>query len=465
MFRKNMPGPPRGRDVYWLKCHGGLGDILWLYKRVSNLDLPLFVSISNENRHRPRRSGYLVDHLPRVVGWNYDDSTFAPGGHDWTQSADDPACAMGVLWADLGVKPNVKTRLECNRWLESGRRIEDWLPDLPTTHHFAFEPCPHPPAVEFRRPCVVFHMAGWPDVPDDVWGECMDLFGGIAHVYLVGGSYDHRPRAVYNARRRRGLSLLEDVSWPDLIGVLGACDFCFGHASGFTALADVLKVRGVTYNPASVPFLNGTWNSPEYRGMLHVDRVKDFRAAVYRAYESMAGPDRGVWPPDEATGPKLAALPARSVPYAVARDRKPRRLSVYAPVDANPGLAADVLAGAIDGGAAPEAVVLVGGHPDAPAAVRREAQRVSRRPLLTVAETPSPHDPPAQLAVVVTPFAPGPAADAVRAAWRNLAAGGTLLVGGPAGPAAAESLAAGLGTRPRPVEGSGDEWWYLHRAV
>ena len=59
-FRKCMTAPPSDVDCYWLKVHGGLGDIIWVYKKAVNFGKPLFISISEENRSRPRRSGFLV---------------------------------------------------------------------------------------------------------------------------------------------------------------------------------------------------------------------------------------------------------------------------------------------------------------------------------------------------------------------------------------------------------------------
>jgi hypothetical protein len=245
-------------DHYHLVLHGGIGDGIWVLKKAVNFGKPLFVSISSENRHRPRRSAALYEHVPQVHGWAYSDQSFAPGGQDWTQSADDPACAMNVTWAEFGAPVNTPFRIECNRWLESGRRLDDWLPDVPTAHNFEFSPAGRP-NVTFRKPCVIFHIAGWSDVADGMWTAALDLFRGTAHAYIVGGSYDRRPRQIYDAvRRRGGVTLLEDVAWEDLVGVLQACDYCFGHASGFTAMADVLRVPGVVINPRSVPRLTNT---------------------------------------------------------------------------------------------------------------------------------------------------------------------------------------------------------------
>ena len=39
--------------------------------------------------------------------------------------ADDPACALNTTFEKLSPPVNAMFRLECNRHLESGRRLED----------------------------------------------------------------------------------------------------------------------------------------------------------------------------------------------------------------------------------------------------------------------------------------------------------------------------------------------------
>lgn len=465
---KQMPdGPPPGADVYWVKLHGGLGDALWCYKKLQNVRLPLFVSISNENRHRPRRAGRLMDHLPRVLGWKFDDTAFDLSGADWTRSASDPACFMHTTWEEFDAPVNKPFRIECNRWLESGRRLEDWLPDVPTTHNFEFLPA-GPPNVTFRRPCVVFHIAGWPDVMDGMWTAALDLFRGTAHSYIVGGSYDRRPRQIYDAvRRRGGVTLLEDVAWEDLVGVLGACDYCFGHASGFTALADVLRVPGVVINPRSVPRLTNTWNSPDNPAQVHVEAPEDFASAVVQAFQKMSGADRATWPPTGIRGCRVVAVPNERLGAvrAAARAARPKQAAVYASADHASGIGAAVLDGAYAGGGTVDSLHLVGCSSDAVSAAGREAARSTRKPVITIADGAWPAgrgNETFDLIVVVTGGTPAQAADMVRQTWRSVSPAGTLLFSGQYAKTAAEAIGAALGTKPQPV-GNAEDWWFLHR--
>lgn len=461
-------GPPAGIDVYWTHVHGGLGDFLWVYKKLQNATHPIFVSISNENRHRPRRSGRLMDHLPRVIGYNYLDQAFDPSGADWTQSASDPVCAMGVTWEEFSAPVNKRFRIECNRWLESGRRLDDWLPDLPTTHNFQFTPA-GPSNLTFRKPCVVFHIAGWSDIHDGQWTTLIDLFRGTAHVYIVGGSYDRRPRQIYSVvQSRGGATLMEDVAWEDLVGVLSVCDYCFGHASGFTAMADVLRVPGVVVNPRSVPRLNGTWNSPDNPAQVHVSTPEEFVGAVYQAFQRMAGSERATWPPTGIRGARLSSTedPLGAVRSA-AQTARPKQAAVYASEGHHHGIGAAILDGAYTAGVTVSSLHLVGCTQEAIDAASREASRSTRRPLITTASDAWPGSKKNEtfdLIVVITSGPPARAAQCVREAWASVSPAGTLLFSGSYAATAAESLGAHLGVKPQTVLNA-DGWWFLHRRI
>lgn len=465
---KLMPnGPPSGVDCLRVKTHGGLGDIIWCYKKLKNVGTPLYIHISNENRHRPRRSGRLLDHLPGVIGYCFDDTAFDKSGSDWTLSATDPSCAMHVTWKEFDAPLNTPFRLECNRWLESGRRLDDWLPDVPTTHNFEFAPA-GPPNVTFRKPCVIFHIAGWSDVHDGMWTTLLDLFRGTAHAYIVGGSYDRRPRQIYDvASRRGGATLLEDVAWEDLVGVLAACDYCFGHASGFTAMADVMRVPGVVINPRSVPRLTNTWNSPDNPAQIHVDGQEDFVNAVSQAYRKMAGPDRATWPPTGIRGAHLTAVGTDRLGAikSAAQAARPKQAAVYVNADHHPGTAAAVLDGAYAGGTIVDSLHLVNCSNAAVESAGREAARSSRRPVITTADGKWPGgrgDETFDLIVVISGGTAAEATANVRDAWRSVSPAGTLLFSGQHAAAAAESVGATLSVKPRAVANA-DGWWFIHR--
>lgn len=467
--------PDLSREHYWFKVHGGLGDNLWAVGvKLSNLPLPLHISISNENRTRPRRSADLVRHLPNVVSWNYDTTAFCPDtGQDWPHP-DDPCRAMGKKFSELGIRPNVKTRLECNGWLESGRRIEDWLPDIPTTHHFEFKPC-GPPTIEVKNPSVILHLAGWPDVPDAVWISAADLFRSKCHVYIVGGSYDHRPRRIHEASRRcmSGVTLVEDTSWENLMGLLKGCTFCFGHASGFTALANALKVPGATFNPRSVPGLIGTWNSPENKGNLHVDKVSDFEDAISGAFRTLESDGRMTWPLSASIGPRIrvrgdrtgdgspAAIAVRSACSGGVRGALVWSVGQSAPDD----LPAAVLDGSYVAGRIVKRLDMVGFGESALVQAMKQSGRSTTRPAIEIyPHWPIPETDPYDTVVVHCSDRAAESAHAVRQGWSKLNSNGTILIGGDSSKTAAESLASMLKAVAAEIDGASG-WYYLHRRL
>lgn len=433
-FRKSMTAPPSGVDCYWLKVHGGLGDIVWVYKKAVNFDKPLFISISEENRTRPRRSGFLVDHLPNVVGWNFDGKMFCPNGQDWCPLTD-PSCAYGKKFSDLNLPVNTPVRLECNKWLENGHRLDDWLPDVKTTHHFEFDPV-GPSPIRLSSDYVIFHLAGWPDIPDSTWEPLVNCFAAKTDVYLVGGSYDGRPRRVYEATKKNtNVRLSEDVTFETLIGVLRGARYCFGHASGFTALADVLKVPGVVVNPRQHPLLINTWNSSEVDTQVHVQTTQQFEAAVYKAFQTLTKTPGAKWPPLNETSNDVKAVGpgAAEAAKAVVKLGARRVAFWYAGHDApDPHVGRSVLQGAFEGGRTLESLYLFNVDATTYADAVQESYRSSVRPVISTeyGTWPGTHDYETyDLLVVQLPDNLSEALAVVNQAWTQVSYQGRMVVG------------------------------------
>ncbi len=464
MTREMPDGPSDPGAVHQIKVHGGIGDEVWVYKKLVNADKPLFVHISNEGRHRPKRSGILCDHLPRVFGWRFDPTTFCPSGQDWGP-VTDPACALGRQWSEIRPASGQVLRLECNRHLEAGRRLEDWLPDLPTTHHFEFLPPTGSASLTLRKPYVIFHLAGWPDVQDGTLVRLIDVFAGLAHMYIVGGSYDGRPRRLFNQLPgRAGITLLEDLGWADLFALLTGAAYCFGHASGFTALADVLKIPGVVVNPQQHPRLVGTWNSLDNPAQVHC-RGDQFEALVYAAYRAFAAGGPGAWPPGFGHAPRIST-PVRtpgSAVRAVAETYRPTTLIVMAGPGSPHDLAAAAVHGALDGGRLPTVVTVVAATADQVAETYAAVARTTRPPIVTLADHNATWE-PAECVVVWAHGTPTEAADRVRDGWRRTSPRGVLIVLGPAAEVAARAIGATLRVDPVAVAGA-SEVYYLSRVT
>lgn len=461
---------------YHIQTHGGIGDCLWVIgKKLSTLDRPLYVSVSNENRHRPRRVGRLLDHLPAVIGWRYADGTFGPNGADWTQDPNDPACAMGAAWSDLRWRANTAQpyRIECNRWLETGRRIEAWLPDLPTVHRVTYTE-PGDPPDRLAPDNVVLHIAGWNDVPDPVWVSLARMFSAVADVYIVGGSYDHRPRNVHRALGLfKNVHLLEDVSWETLFGVLRRCAFCLGHASGFTAVADTLGVNGLTYNPRSVRRLVRTWNDPAHAGNVHVDRVEDFERGAVAAYDRLrTGGSGKPWPPELGRWARVqptgsGGLAARVVRGAATAVVPTRSLFLFdAPVP-DPDVVAVVPHAVMDAGELVDTVAVVTPSVEALAGLYGAAARTTRKFSMHVRHDRGEVDADMfgyRLVVVAGSESEEGAVTGAQWAWDRTAVDGLMLITGPHAFEALRALNVVGDPVASAVEGA-PGWYYLYRDV
>ena len=463
-------GPPPELNAKIIYTHGGLGDIIWVYKKLHKLNEPIFLQIAVENRTRPRRSGFLVDHLPNIVGWNWGDETFAPGGQDWTPNDKFPGCAIGKKWSELNIKPNVPFRLECNRWLEGGRRLEDWLPDLETTHHFPFLECKKP-NIQFKSPSVVFHLAGWPDIPEPVWIQACNLIRNVAHIYIVGGSYDYRPRQLYNKIYRNGnITLLEDVQWEDLYGILKHCNYCVGHASGFTAMADVLKVPGATFNPRSVPKLIGTWNSLEHKDMVHIDRVDDFNTVIHTIFEQLSGIGVNTWPPDKHRFGQLRIEDDNPLtPYKAIGKQKAYSIAVVVGEQGNipdqaPSL---VLRGSYDSGNVVRNMYLVNTTPEALSLTYKATMASTVKPVIDIGDLPWPGCKRHEIfdtIIFSTNNKTKPSCSLALELWQSIGNNGSLFINGPSSKTVAEFLTSMLKIDIVPLENTTD-WFHLRRGI
>lgn len=285
--RPDGPADPDG--VYWLRTHGGFGDLSWLYSKLCHLPLPLFIDVCDEAPHRPRRSGVFLDTLPRVAGWRYAPDSFAPYGRQWV-SPGDPAACEGRTWASLNVRPGELFRIECNYVLEQGVPLHRWLPDLPTDYHYAFDRDYLASNFDVPDGAAVVHVTSWPDIPDGTWLQLMRRLGAAIPTYFMTASYDRRvARLMPEARDIPGVQLAVDLPWPDAFRLLERSGVVIGHTSGMTVLANVLRRPGVSYTPANVAKLNGAWADPDFKAQRHVATVPDFRAAVRDVVAGMPG--------------------------------------------------------------------------------------------------------------------------------------------------------------------------------
>lgn len=106
----------------------GIGDLSWLYSKLKHIGQPLHLQLADG---WPRRSMDFVKMLPNVQFAEYTP-------HSFTDIMAWEKSHPYTTWADIKARGFGGEFLQNNMWLLAGRRLDEWLPDLPTDYHYDF---------------------------------------------------------------------------------------------------------------------------------------------------------------------------------------------------------------------------------------------------------------------------------------------------------------------------------------
>jgi glycosyltransferase involved in cell wall biosynthesis len=250
-----------------ITVHPGLGDLSWLYSKFANLDRPLDLTVCEDATHR---SGPFLELLPNVYDYHY-----STGQLDYERLK---TCWNGTYEEILAAESRGdRIYLSCNNWVDNGRRLEDWLPDLATDFHYEI-PLSHdayiasahllPPGAMY----IAIHTASLGGMKAwDGWGpgEWLEFIQAIASEYphivfvLLGATWDEdmadqlRPLLTQS-----GITHLNLVGKTDLaltLAVLRRCRYVVGFASGVSILANVLQIPTLMLYPSHLHLLMHAW--------------------------------------------------------------------------------------------------------------------------------------------------------------------------------------------------------------
>lgn len=107
--------PPRT-----IRTCAGIGDNIWVLQKLINTGERFNFELPDGT---PRRGAQIFELLPQIC----DTVSYVPGLSYNTLAR----------FTETGKWRNIIKHtfyLECNKWLESGRMLKDWLPDLPTSY-------------------------------------------------------------------------------------------------------------------------------------------------------------------------------------------------------------------------------------------------------------------------------------------------------------------------------------------
>lgn len=220
----------------------GIGDASWIYSKLCHLESPTMWEVADG---APYRTVPYLQLLDKVAGAKYSDVGYST----IVQLAE-----RARTWAEIEVQQKGMLYLEVNQHLEQGKRLEDWLPDLPTDFHYKFKPPTD------RDLGIVNKLLAWDSVPRPIVGISAASYRG-ANAWNTWG-YDQWSPFLRSLQARTGgtvvllggywddltHSLLQD-GHPDFVGktnisqaieVLRRLDYYVGFSSGLGILRTVL---------------------------------------------------------------------------------------------------------------------------------------------------------------------------------------------------------------------------------
>ena len=257
----------------------GIGDISWQYSKLKNIGQPLHLQVCDGF---PRRSLPYLKLLPNVSYAEYVPTK-------WTDIQSFQRMHPVETYQDIKERGFGVEYLENNMHLLSGRRLEEWLPDLPTDFHYEMNiPLEDSARAKFlwdkyglRHPCMAISCASyrgsesWNTWGVKPWLEFLELVRKEVpemKFILIGGFWDDLTATI--ADTGGFVDLVGKTNIGTCIELLKKVDYYVGFCSGLGVLRTVLKKKVFTLWPDIHESHIWSWAPPEmcedgtYIGML-----------------------------------------------------------------------------------------------------------------------------------------------------------------------------------------------------
>lgn len=248
----------------------GIGDVSWLYSKLCHIDETIRFEVADGWPYRTRE---FLQMLPRVAECDYDMQM----RYDDILSFENihGLLKYGLTWNELEDRfPYGRLMLECNRHLEMGRRLEEWLPDLPCNFHYDIntKPLDRVRALELidgmQKPVIGISAASyrgseaWKTWSYDEWSPFLEWLeaetGGS--VLLMGGFWDDLTHSIAEDGYR---DVVGKTSFGTAVELQKELDLYVGFSSGLGIVRTVLNKKTYMMWPDHQVALASSWAPPE----------------------------------------------------------------------------------------------------------------------------------------------------------------------------------------------------------
>jgi len=259
----------------------GIGDVSWAYSKLKYLG-PQEYHVADG---WPHRTVPFLELLPGVSKSSYGPFNFG----DIVKFESMHGYHPSPRWADVPKGFGV-TYIEPNRHLEMGRRLEDWLPDLPCDFHYQINIAEEDKIRarnrldKYPKPWTGISAASyrgseaWKTWGYEDWSPFLKAWHSEVEgtIFLLGGFWDDLT------------DTLADDGWVSLVGktnigtaisTLDLLDYYIGFSSGLGVLRTVLKKNAFLLWPDFQAELSTSW------APLNMLESRAYTAQLWRPYD------------------------------------------------------------------------------------------------------------------------------------------------------------------------------------
>jgi hypothetical protein len=246
-----------------VKVPSGIGDVSWMYSKLCHVD-PLDWQIADG---WPYRTKHFLELLPKVRSAEYGNFIYTD-----IITSEEMIGVHGKSWEELSRFEELL--LEANTHLESGKRLEDWLPDLPTDFHYSIRTSPRDVKRaeallgDFPKPLWGVSAASyrgseaWKTWGFSEWRSFLEWFKAYAGgtIILMGGFWDDLTDALASEGYD---NVVGRTSFGAAVEMLRRLDGYVGFSSGLGIVGTVLDRKVFMMWPEHQQPLSRSWAPPE----------------------------------------------------------------------------------------------------------------------------------------------------------------------------------------------------------
>jgi len=248
--------------VTTVNVYPGIGDILWVFHRLQGLFPILDINISGKG---VRRSLDFVNMIEGVRNVSYKDIS------------RPEIKSKTVHDVDLREYEGKDFFLEANTWLESGKRIEDWMPKTDNfVKEVKFKPMPTHPFVNTlqkrnNETYIGIYTSNIKNnkvngMTPDLWAKYIaEISSGYENpkIFIIGAEYDKdmgiKIKHLLSLKYKVHAMITIGYKIHETMGLLKKLDFIVGFPSGICILSNMFKIPNVMFMTTKLKKMHLTW--------------------------------------------------------------------------------------------------------------------------------------------------------------------------------------------------------------